>query len=249
MSRRFKSLRVRCALRTNLESAGEPYAFRHRGGGDLLVNVDATGLPDGRRPPTSPTPGRWAASSRPPAPGRCRRPHHRAGDRRAPAPLRIGHAGIRLDGNDFLQHVAPPGGDLVVPPAGLTVEDATTSIEVWAWNPAWRTRRRCCRLGPARRARRQQHVVQLRQQPRLRRRRALGQPGHGLGRGAARGGAVAPPRLHLRRHHQRVYIDGKMSNYEPEGHTVVDIHDALRSASARRWTTIWGLRPADFGAR
>ena len=45
-----------------------------------------------------------------------------------------GTRGIRLDGNDFLQHVTTVGGDLLPAPAGITGA-ATSSVEVWAWNP------------------------------------------------------------------------------------------------------------------
>ena len=45
-----------------------------------------------------------------------------------------GTRGIRMDGNDYLQHVEAIDGALLPAPAGITGV-ATSSIEVWAWNP------------------------------------------------------------------------------------------------------------------
>jgi hypothetical protein len=52
-----------------------------------------------------------------------------------PTPTAVsGTRGIRLDGNDYLQHVEAVDGALLPAPAGITGV-ATSSVEVWAWNP------------------------------------------------------------------------------------------------------------------
>jgi hypothetical protein len=46
-----------------------------------------------------------------------------------------GTRGIQFDGGDYMQHVAGPGGALLLAPAGLVGLNPTRSIEVWALNP------------------------------------------------------------------------------------------------------------------
>lgn len=91
--------------------------------GTLFVNVDATALPDG--PVTSlanagTLGGVFAATADP---------------TNAPVVTTIGGTkAMRFDGNDFLQHMSAVGGSPILAPEGLTGENPTRSIEVWALN-------------------------------------------------------------------------------------------------------------------
>ena len=92
--------------------------------GDLFVDVDATGQADGALASivnNGTLGGLFEA---------------RGGAAAVPAVTTVGGVkAIAFDGSDFLQLVAGVGGDVTPPPAGLVGNDSST-IEVWAYNPA-----------------------------------------------------------------------------------------------------------------
>src|SRR5262245_14232584 len=100
--------------------------------GDLLVNIDATALPEGPLPSVANAgtvggffEARGGLNARP----RVAAVYHVVGNTK----------GIELDGSDYLQFVAVLGGPPVSPPAGLTGVNPTSSVEVWVLNP-WQER-------------------------------------------------------------------------------------------------------------
>ena len=92
--------------------------------GDVLVNVDATSLPEGALNTIANTGtlgGLFEA---------------RGGEGTIPVvAIEGGTKGIRFDGSDFLQLVDTAGGTLIPPPDGIVGTDPTRSIEVWVLNP------------------------------------------------------------------------------------------------------------------
>ncbi len=92
--------------------------------GTVFVNVDATALPEGALESITNNGtlgGVFAATGA-------------AAD--VPRIATVGGTkGIQFDGTDYLQHMTAVGGSPLTSPAGLTGEDATRSIEVWALNP------------------------------------------------------------------------------------------------------------------
>lgn len=93
--------------------------------GDLLVNIDATGLTEG---PLSTIDNSGTLGGLFEA---------RGGDATIPnVAVEGGTKGIRFDGGDFMQLVDAAGGNLILPPEGLVGIDPTRSIEVWVLNPS-----------------------------------------------------------------------------------------------------------------
>ena len=93
--------------------------------GSLLVNVDATSLPEGSIS--------YVTNSGTMAGGF----EAIGGGANAPRILGVGGDGthgISFDGNDFMQHVTAPAGTLVPADAGLVGLDPTRSVEVWVFN-------------------------------------------------------------------------------------------------------------------
>lgn len=93
--------------------------------GDLLVNIDATGLMEGPLA-TIDNAGTLGGVF-----------EARGGDGTIPnVAVEGGTKGIRFDGTDFMQLVDAAGGNLIPPPEGLVGIDPTRSIEVWVLNPS-----------------------------------------------------------------------------------------------------------------
>lgn len=92
--------------------------------GDVFVNIDATALPEGTLT-TITNKGTLGGVF-----------EALGGGTTVPKVATIGGTkAIQFDGNDYMQLVAAAGGALITAPAGLTGEDPTRSIEVWALNP------------------------------------------------------------------------------------------------------------------
>ena len=96
---------------------------------NLLVDINATALPEG---PIASIPNAGSVGgSFVPTGGEGTVPSI---DQPLPA-SGTGTRGIRLDGNDFLQHL-DEGGSLQPAPDSLVGVDPINSIEVWVWNPS-----------------------------------------------------------------------------------------------------------------